>query len=113
MHELSIAMSIVDIATDYARKDNASRVLGIEIEVGSLSGVVVDALELAMEAATRNTICENASCEILTIQASMKCPQSGKGVPVNSLVEPCPVCGKYGHPLMQGDELRVKSLVVD
>ena len=47
MHEFSIAMNIVDIATDYARKENVSVVKEIEIEVGELAGVVMDALEKA------------------------------------------------------------------
>ena len=52
MHELSIAMSIVDIAADYAARDNAKCVTEIEIEVGTLAGVVIDALDFAMEAAS-------------------------------------------------------------
>ena len=55
MHELSIAMSIVDIAAEYAARDNAKCVTEIEIEVGTLAGVVIDALDFAMEAAIKNT----------------------------------------------------------
>ena len=113
MHELSIAMSIVEIATEYAIKDKADQVLEIEIEVGTLSGVIPEALELAMEAATRNTICEAAKWKINIINAKMVCPDSEKVIPTESLVDPCPVCGAFGHELTQGKELRLKSLLVE
>ena len=113
MHELSIAMSIVDIASDYAQRHDARHVREVEIEVGNLSGVVVDALDLAMEAAVKNTICEGAAWQIKEVRAKVRCPESGKEYPVDSLFEPCPECGAYGHELLQGKELRVVSLLVD
>ena len=61
MHELSIAMNVIEIADEYAAKANATVVKEIEIEVGELSGVVLDALEFAMEVAVKNTILEQAT----------------------------------------------------
>ncbi len=113
MHELSIAMSIVDIATEYAAKDNSDKVNEIEIEVGSLSGVVIEALDFAMEAAVKNSICENSKWIILEIPAKAKCDHNGKEYELDNLYAKCPHCGKYGHELIQGKELRVKSLMVD
>jgi hydrogenase nickel incorporation protein HypA/HybF len=113
MHELSIAMSIVDIAIEYAQRDDAHEVREIEIEVGTLSGVVVDALDMAMEAAVKHTICDGAEWKITEVQARIRCPESGESHPVNSLFEPCPECGNYGHELIEGKELRVRSLLVD
>lgn len=113
MHELSIAMSIVDIASEYAKEDNAQMVREIEIEVGTLSGVVIDALDMAMEAAVKNTICEHAEWKIVEVQAKILCDRSGTGYKVESMLEPCPECGEYGHALVQGKELRVCSLLVD
>ena len=113
MHELSIAMSIVDIAADYAARDNAKCVTEIEIEVGTLAGVVIDALDFAMEAAIKNTICEGAKWNIIEIKAKGSCPDKNKNYEISDLYSPCPYCGKYGHELTQGKELRVKSLMVD
>ena len=48
MHELSIAASIVDYATDFANEHQAKSISRIEIEVGQLSGVITDSLEFAM-----------------------------------------------------------------
>lgn len=113
MHELSIAMSIVDIASDYAARDRAKCVSEIEIEVGSLAGVVIDALDFAMEAAVKSTICEGAKWKFIEIIARGLCPEKNKSYEISDLYSPCPYCGKYGHELVQGKELRVKSLLVD
>lgn len=106
-------MSIVDIASDHARKDNADRVIEIEIEVGSLSGVVVEALNFAMEAAIKNSVCDKAEWKIIEISAKAICSQTKKEYLVNDLYSKCPFCGKYGHELILGRELRVKSLLVE
>jgi hydrogenase nickel incorporation protein HypA/HybF len=60
MHELSIAMSIVEIAEDNAAMAGVKSVSEIQIEVGNLSGVVDEALEFALEEAVKNTILRNA-----------------------------------------------------
>ena len=49
MHELSIAVNIVEIAEENARKEDAKLISEIELEIGSQSGVVLEALELALE----------------------------------------------------------------
>jgi len=113
MHELSIAMSIVDIAADYAARDHAKCVTEIEIEVGSLAGVVINALDFAMEAAIKNTICEGAEWKIIEVKARGSCPERKSSYEISDLYSPCPYCGEYGHKLMQGKELRVRSLLVD
>jgi hydrogenase nickel incorporation protein HypA/HybF len=113
VHELSIAMSIVEIATEYAEKDNSDKVLEIEIEVGDLSGVVIEALDFAMQSAVKMTICENAKWEIIRVKAVAKCNTTGKSYELNNLYSPCPYCKEYGHELIQGKELRVKSILVE
>lgn len=113
MHELSIAMSIVEIATEYAEKDKSGKVLEIEIEVGELSGVVISALDFAMDAAVKNSICEDAKWVILKKEALARCNSTGKTYKVDNLYNPCPFCKKYGHELIQGKELRVRSIVVE
>lgn len=113
MHELSIATNIVEIAVEYAEKNNASVVKEIEIEVGELSGVVVEALEFAMDSATKQTILENAKVKIDFIHGKAKCNHCGHEFPVSSIYEVCPKCNSYNSEIIKGKELRVKSLIVD
>ena len=89
-------MNIVDIATDYATKENAIAVKEIEIEVGELSGVVLDALEFCMEAATKESILEGANRNIYSVPGKARCRScsnefmsySKPGKRMNA--EPCP-----------------------
>lgn len=113
MHELSIAMSIVEISTDYAKKNDSEKVLEIEIEVGELSGVVDEALDFAMEAAIKNTPCEGASWKIFKIKALAKCKSTGKTYGLDNLYSACPFCNEYGHELIKGKELRVRAIIVE
>lgn len=113
MHELSIAMDIVELAIDYAGKENAGQVKELEIEVGDFSGVVIDALEFALEEAVRDTICEDALWKIIRVHGSVRCRDCSYIFEPESLFEPCPACGEFGMELMSGKELRLKSIVVD
>ncbi len=51
MHELSIAMSIVEIASDEARRLGDARVEVVHLRLGDLSGVVKDSLLFAWDLA--------------------------------------------------------------
>ena len=47
MHELSIAMSIVEMAEEEAASQGASQVTAVHLRLGKLSGIVKEALNLA------------------------------------------------------------------
>lgn len=113
MHELSIAMSIVEIAEDYARREGGGKVRELVIEVGDLSGVVVDALDFALQEAVRDTLCSDAKWKIIEIHPVGRCPACGNESPVDTGFQPCPVCGEYGLELIHGKELRLQSIVID
>ena len=112
MHEFSIAMSIVDIATDYAKKENATVVREIEIEVGELAGVVMDSLEFCMDAAVKDSILEGASRNIISISGKAKCKFCSHVFDIQDIFAVCPECKSPAPEIIQGRELRVKSLIV-
>ncbi len=61
MHEFSIALSIIEMVTQRAEAADAKAISEIEIEVGELSGVVLDAMEFAMESAIKGTMAAKAT----------------------------------------------------
>ena len=73
MHELSVAMSIVDIALDHARKASAERITQVELDIGTLSGIEYTSLEFALEVATRDTLLEKATFQINRIEPLAEC----------------------------------------
>lgn len=113
MHEFSIAMNIVDIASDYARKESASVVKEIEIEVGDMSGVVMDALEFCLEAAVKDSVLEGAERNIIRIPGKARCTSCSHVFGIHDFYTVCPRCNTPAPEIIAGSELRVKSLLVE
>ena len=113
MHEFSIAVDIVDIATSSAGKEAATEVKEIEIEIGQLSGVVMEALEFSLEAAVKGTILEKARRNLVIIPGRARCTQCLTEYEADSLFKPCPKCQTCAPDIIQGKELRVKSLIIE
>jgi len=113
MHEMSIAISIVEIAEEETRKAGASRVQTALLEVGKQSGVVLEALRFALEEAVKDTVLDTAHIDITEIDASARCNQCGTTFPVDDFFTPCPGCGSFETETISGKELKIKSLVVD
>lgn len=113
MHEFSIALNIVEIASEYARREEAVTVTEIEIEVGQLSGIVLEALEFSLESAVKGSILEGAKRTIRHLPGILRCASCGHEWESNDFYSECPACGAAPPQIIQGRELRVKSLVVD
>jgi len=112
MHELSIALGIVKIAEDEIAKTNATQVDIIELEIGTLAGIEIDSLEFVWSSAVKDTVLEFAEKKIRIINGKVKCIDCDTIFDVNNIYDPCPNCGGYLNGILQGKELRVKSLEV-
>lgn len=112
MHELSIVMSIIDIAKQQAENAHASTIEEIELDIGTLSGVEMDALEFAWNEGVKRTVLENTVRTINRIEAMADCIDCGISFRIEHLYDGCPVCGGHLINITKGKELKVKSLVV-
>ena len=74
MHELSIAMSILDLAEEESQKHGSARILGIHLKLGCLSGVVKEALLSAYQLAREQTPFEETELMIEEVPALVHCP---------------------------------------
>lgn len=110
MHELSIVSGVVEICEQHAA---GRRVLAVTLTIGTLSGVVAEALEFCFEAGTRGTLLEGARLEIEQIAASGFCAACGKTALIEACFDPCPHCGSYPLEIRSGEEMRVKELEVE
>ena len=112
MHELSIVMSIIDIAEQQAKAANATVIDEIELDIGSMSGIEMDALDFAWGQAVKQTMLEHADKKINHIAAKAHCLDCDAEFAIEKYYDACPVCGQHLLNIMQGKELRVRSLVV-
>jgi len=112
MHELSIALNILEIATEQARINNLGAIDEIEIEVGKLSGVETEVLKSVMEIASKESVLENSKAIFIEIQGQARCLNCFKEFPADSFIIQCPDCKQFKSQIIKGQELRVKSLIV-
>lgn len=112
MHELSIAQSIIQLAEQQARRNNASEIEEIELEIGSLSGVEIHSLEFALQSSVKGTLLSNSRIIRHDIVAEGRCGDCEKVFSVDTLFSPCPYCQSYCVKIIKGKELRIKSIVI-
>ncbi len=113
MHELSIVMSIISASEKAAKEKNAAFIKKIELEIGTMSGIELDALNFAWKRATPGTMLENAVKEIHIIQAKARCLECNADFEIENVFDACPNCGSYFRNIYQGKEMRIKALEID
>lgn len=113
MHELSIALSILEIAQKEALCHQAKKVTELEIEVGKLSGVDPEALAFVLESVVRNTPLDGCRVQILPIEGKYRCMSCGLEYLTPDMLTECPRCGSLNRELTGGKELKLKSLLID
>lgn len=112
MHELSIVMSILEIADAQARKARATAINEIELDIGMLSGVEMQAFDFAWQQAVKETPLAHATRVVNRIEGVGRCVDCNTEFQMQQLYDACPACGSHFISIQQGKELRVKSLVV-
>jgi hydrogenase nickel incorporation protein HypA/HybF len=113
MHELSLTESIVEIAAETAKREGASRVRRVFVDIGSLSHVEPEALLFCFEAVAAGTIVEGARLEIARVAGEGRCADCGRTVPLAERFGPCPECGGFSVQMTAGNEMRVREIEVE
>jgi hydrogenase nickel incorporation protein HypA/HybF len=113
MHELSIAMSLVEMATERARRAGSPRVTRLNLRVGVLRSVEDEAMRMAFEAARGDSSCRDAELCIERIPIRGRCGACGVEYGVQQDRWDCPVCGAEGELLEGGDELELASIEIE
>jgi hydrogenase nickel incorporation protein HypA/HybF len=113
MHELSIAMGIVDAAVEESQRRGV-RVSAVHLRLGALSGVVKDALLFSYEVACHGTPLEGTRLVIEELPVIVFCAQCRKMQELPSMqLFQCPECGTPTMDVRQGKELEVFALEVE
>jgi hydrogenase nickel incorporation protein HypA/HybF len=111
MHELSIAMSIVDLASEEAELRGASGVDVVYLRLGPLSGVVKEALLFSYEIACQQTPLAGSKLLIEEAPIIANCPTCHDRRTVQSIQSLCCVeCGTPTPEILEGRELMVTAL---
>lgn len=113
MHELSIAMSIVDMAEEEARMRNA-KIAAVHLRLGLLSGVVKDALLSCYGMACTGTPLEGSKLLIEEVPVEIFCAACHAPRVLSSMQWfCCPECGTPSAAVVHGKELEVSALEIE
>jgi len=112
MHELSIAMSIIAMAEEEARQRGV-QVNAVHLKLGSLSGVVKEALLFSYELACEGTLLEGSRLLIEEVPTVVYCPDCQAERTLASIQRfYCSVCDSPASEVVQGRELEVVALEI-
>lgn len=109
MHELSIAVSIVETAEQEAAR-RCARIEAVHLRLGPLSGVVKDALLSAYELACENTVLAGSRLIVEDVPLVVYCPHCAERRTLDSMSFLCPECQTPTPEVLQGRELEIFAL---
>ena len=113
MHELSIALSVVDLAREEAER-HAGRVCAVHLRIGALAGVAAEALLASYEMACAETPLEGSRLLIEEVPVVVFCERCEAQRPLESLQSfCCPECGAPVSRIEQGRELELVALEIE
>ena len=113
MHELSIAMSIVDLAQEEAARRGA-KVTAVHFKLGALAGVVKTALMSSYEMACEDTLLQGSQLIVEEIPVMVYCSRCQMRRPLSSIqLFCCAECGTPTSEVVQGKELEVVALEIE
>jgi hydrogenase nickel incorporation protein HypA/HybF len=112
MHELSIAMSIVDMAQEEAERRHV-QVSAVHLKLGPLSGVVSDALLSSFEMACLDTPLQGSRLVIENMPIVVYCSHCQAQRTISSMQWfRCPECAMPTAEVLHGKELEVVALEI-
>lgn len=110
MHELAVLRRIIDVCTERAA---GARVLGVTVEIGSLTCLRPEALQGAYGPATAGTPLAGSALDVVRIPGQARCLDCGRPVTVTALPPACP-CGSVRLTRPEGgDALRIRSMEIE
>jgi hydrogenase nickel incorporation protein HypA/HybF len=113
MHELSIALSLLDLAAEEAERQGGGRVVAIHLRVGALSGVVPEALRSAYDLARESTPLAGAELRVEEVPLVAYCPNCAAERTPASAALCCPVCETLMPQVIRGRELELFALEIE
>lgn len=114
MHELSLALGLIESVSEAAAREGAEHVTAVHLRLGALSGVVRDALAFSWELASADTIAAGSELRIEEIPLAVYCPACrGERAPLPGHGLVCPECGAVAATIVRGRELELVAMEVN
>jgi hydrogenase nickel incorporation protein HypA/HybF len=112
MHEISIMQGTLDLALHTAQGSAATQIHSLRLRVGSMTGVVPEALQFAFEALSEGTLAAGARLDIEMVPASCWCADCQSEFDSTDWLQQCPKCHRTSAELRHGLELELASMEI-
>lgn len=113
MHEMSLAEGVLQLVEETARREKASRVKLVVLEIGQMSSVAPEAIKFCFEAVTHGSMAQGAALEIVDVPGAGWCMPCGETVPMQERFGACPKCGSFQVQPTSGTEMRVREIEIE
>jgi hydrogenase nickel incorporation protein HypA/HybF len=119
MHELGMAMEIVEIVTKSLEGKKVKRVKEVEIELGEFHKISPQQMQEVFEMASKDTVAEGARLKVNIKKGAIKCIACGfsGGVEVemehhhdHSMHLHCPKCNAASLEILEGRDIDVRNI---
>jgi hydrogenase nickel incorporation protein HypA/HybF len=114
MHEMGIAMEIIDIARASIPEDmQGAKIQRVNLQVGKLSAIVPDSLRFCFDLATKETPLEGAELVIEELDVVARCKDCQAQWTVTEPVFTCTACQSGAIDILSGRELDITSIEIE
>lgn len=113
MHEMSLMGGVFEVIEQTISQHNVKKVLQVKLKVGELTNAEPDALQMAFEAYSKDTICESAELIVERVSVCARCRNCGNEFAVKNMFFLCPNCENSNIEIICGEELLLESLEVE
>lgn len=113
MHEMSLAISVLQIVETAATKDAFVRVRTLHLSVPTLAGVEIEALRFALHSLAPETVLDGAEFIIDEPASTAHCLDCDASIEIASFEDLCAMCGGFRWQSSSDRGLRVVDLLVE
>jgi hydrogenase nickel incorporation protein HypA/HybF len=111
MHELGIAVEILEAVLLEKRERKMKDIREIGIRVGSLSSIDPESLRFCFEASKKDTPLSATDLKIDLVPVEGKCSACGRNFEVEDFIFICPFCGSPDIKVERGQELIISYIM--
>ena len=113
MHEMGIALQIIEIATASIPSDmDGARIEKVNLKIGKLAAVVPQSLRFCFDVAVKETPLEGAELAIEELPVVAKCKDCETQWTINGPAFNCETCNSGSLEIISGRELDIESIEI-
>lgn len=113
MHEYAVTQSLLETALEYAGKNDAKRVISLNLVIGELSGIIDESVQFYWDVISEDSICQKAKLNFDHRKAKMTCLSCGNEFLMGEELSPCPACNSMDIKIVSGSEFRLESIEIE